>query len=726
MNVVEIHMNGLTEISMTITNNDYDKQIWIDDFENKGRIVSSKYNECLPEELYAALTGSMDNGCTLLIEELPSRRVRKVQCYAEIIHYLDNYNKVLIYAKDFNKGSCIAMRFMVYLNAFVIDIDNVRTHNLNIALGKINASPVKPNFIVNSGNGLHLYYIFKEKFDFMNYTSGMAFIRDVKRIKITGGKKKVYTITTADKIKDIYSTMLDWFTDPSYKTDKLHLAHGIRMFGGKTKNTKILSTVYRGYEEQYDLETLAEITGVELFTREEDEKYEQMFGSNAKIATAVDAADVGVEDAEPKTEIEAVEVVVSLLPVVYVPVKRVKSDWTSLTEQLCEIRNSQKPARREVPKWEQYNYLVSAIKEYVEVGIRNRSLFIMCCRGKLFKIPENVVKKDLKEVAEHMNVKTPTDMITAANIEKAFIGYYSDRRFTNGTITKITGIPFDRTQKEKRKYHGLIKCDETKVMLGIVVGPLGANASKILSQSEANLLCFEAVLESKGMKSEDLSDIFTQVLLWDTIFLLCGLEDLETVSLLTVLATAARKAGAMVVGIVPSSEKINYFSSKTASGLFSVLNNCVLVSEACFSMHGKHSHPQPEEHSISYFASAITAIYTKQMFIGIDFYDVKHVMCLGQKSRLGVGVAAVVNRSRIAANLAMQCIENQAGDLRLAKGVLVNVEGPSNLTIDEFDEVSETVRTKLDADCHVIIGLVINDQFDNKLKVTILSVSEDS
>jgi hypothetical protein len=39
------------EISKTITNDDSDKQIWIDDFHSKGRIVNSIYNECLPEEL---------------------------------------------------------------------------------------------------------------------------------------------------------------------------------------------------------------------------------------------------------------------------------------------------------------------------------------------------------------------------------------------------------------------------------------------------------------------------------------------------------------------------------------------------------------------------------------------------------------------------------------------------------------------------------------------------
>jgi len=456
------------ENSKLITKDDYDKQIWVDDFHRKGSILDSKYKQSQPEDLYTALTGSVNNGCMLLIEDLPKRKVRMVDSYNEVTKYTDEYGKVIIFAKDFNKDSSVRMRFMKYLNAFIIDIDEVRTYNIGIALRKIDDCPVKPNFIVNSGNGLHLYYIFAEKFDFLDYTSGMAYIRKVKRVHVKGDKKKQDIIATADKIKGVYSKMIGWFLDPSYIIDTLHLAHGIRMFGGKTKNAQIRSTVYKGYDEMYDLETFAEITGVELFTKEEDEEYDRMFGDKSKLPVMVDKD-------ESEVEAEVAEVVASPPPVVAAPTKRIRLDAEAMSERFIELGKLIKLPRRAAPKWTAYKYLVASIKTLVKIGKRNHSLLIMCCSGRLYQIPKNVVREDLLEMAKYMNERDPDDIITPANIETAFAGYFSNTRYKNETITKYIGIPFGRKQKELRQDGKQNKINDVILMLEIIEREYSAN-----------------------------------------------------------------------------------------------------------------------------------------------------------------------------------------------------------------------------------------------------------
>jgi|GEM_PF-5088314 len=452
-----------------ITNDDSNKQIWIDDFNRKESLLNSKYVQVSPEILYAAIMGSIDAQCTILVEELPSRRVRRAENYAEVVRYSKEYKKVLFYPKEFTTTTSVAMKFVKYLNAFIIDIDEVRSHNIAIALDKIYTCPVRPNYIVNSGNGLHLYYVLDEKFDFMNYTCGMAIIRQVKRVIETGKKVIKYKISTADKIKDVYSAMISWFDDPSYKVDKLHLAHGIRMFGGKTKNPTIMSVVYKCSDGMYDLETLAEITDVELFTAFENKEFDRLHNiveDGAVIVDGDESEDDGEEiDGGESDKKECAEEEATLNDTA-IPRKRVSFDWSVITEKIKTNKNL-KPTRRPVPKWAAYAYLVAAIKDNFKVGIRNDCLFIMCCSGRHYQIPENIVRQDLLKMVECMNEKDPDDIITPEGVEKAFAGYFSRYKYKNETITEITGIKFGKGQKELRYDSWLNRKAEHYKMLGI-------------------------------------------------------------------------------------------------------------------------------------------------------------------------------------------------------------------------------------------------------------------
>lgn len=488
-------MNEEMRTTRTITNEDFDKQIWLEDFHRKGERIGSHYEQSTAEALYIALTGGLDQPCFLNIEELPKRRVQKVNSFYDTLPFLDQYHKVLIYPKEFNKPSCVQMRFMEYINAFVIDLDDIRSYNIDVALRKIDHCPIKPNFIVNSGNGLHLYFILKEKFEFLDYTKAVSFARGVRRIKIEGKKVKRHVVATADKIKDVYAEMLKWYEAPNcYKTDKLHLAHGIRMFGGKTKNALVLSTVYKGYEEQYDLEAIAEMVGVELLTEHE----------RNRLCGEIEApSDFSEADAEPSVSEQEDHAAVA--PAVYELKPAVRVDYTLLGEKLKQFVEDHKHElmpKRLVPKWKQYNYLVSAIKEYNYLGIRNKCLFIMACQGKLYQIPEHVVRKDLEEMAVLMNEITPDDPITQANIEKAFDGYFSRYSYSNPKITEITGIPFGKTQKQIRMENREARDDEHKRMLALIDEYFAQNG--LLSLRKLNgMLKSNGIERSKTFLSTD-------------------------------------------------------------------------------------------------------------------------------------------------------------------------------------------------------------------------------
>ena len=60
-------------------------------------------------------------------------------------------------------------------------------------------------------------------------------------------------------------------------------------------------------------------------------------------------------------------------------------------------------------------------------------------------------------------------------------------------------------------------------------------------------------------------------------------------------------------------------------------------------------------------------------------------------------------------------------DLSGAKGVLVNVTGSPDMTMDEFHEIIDHIHKKVADDALVISGLVVDENIGDSLKVTIVA-----
>ncbi|WP_215906906.1 hypothetical protein, partial [Geomonas propionica] len=85
------------EMTTIITNDDFNKPIWIYDFHKKDKIISLKYKRDTPEALYTELTGSLNEPCFLNIEDLPKRKIQKVNSFHDIQPFIERHDKVLIY-----------------------------------------------------------------------------------------------------------------------------------------------------------------------------------------------------------------------------------------------------------------------------------------------------------------------------------------------------------------------------------------------------------------------------------------------------------------------------------------------------------------------------------------------------------------------------------------------------------------------------------------------------
>ena len=116
----------------------------------------------------------------------------------------------------------------------------------------------------------------------------------------------------------------------------------------------------------------------------------------------------------------------------------------------------------------------------------------------------------------------------------------------------------------------------------------------------------------------------------------------------------------------------------------------------------------------------ISDIITISGLVNVDFADVKTVMKGSGTAMLGVGVAQGKNRAEEAATAAISAplIEHS---IDRATGIVYNITGGSDLTLQEINTVSEVITSLADPTANIIFGAVVDDQYKGELQVTLIA-----
>ena len=123
--------------------------------------------------------------------------------------------------------------------------------------------------------------------------------------------------------------------------------------------------------------------------------------------------------------------------------------------------------------------------------------------------------------------------------------------------------------------------------------------------------------------------------------------------------------------------------------------------------------------------SGISDIINHTGLINVDFSDVKTVMAEMGSAIIGSGVFEGDNRAVKAAQLAINSPLLENIELKNAKGILVNISASSSFKMKEYIDVMNEVKNITANDATVIVGNVIDDELENKIKVTIVATGLD-
>jgi cell division protein FtsZ len=120
----------------------------------------------------------------------------------------------------------------------------------------------------------------------------------------------------------------------------------------------------------------------------------------------------------------------------------------------------------------------------------------------------------------------------------------------------------------------------------------------------------------------------------------------------------------------------------------------------------------------------ITSLITTPGLINLDFADVKSVMTGAGSALMGIGHGSGEDRAEEAARAAISSPLLESS-IEGARGVLLSVSGPTDLTLHEVNKAADHITRVAHPDANIIFGAVVDDALGEEVRVTVIAAGFD-
>jgi cell division protein FtsZ len=221
----------------------------------------------------------------------------------------------------------------------------------------------------------------------------------------------------------------------------------------------------------------------------------------------------------------------------------------------------------------------------------------------------------------------------------------------------------------------------------------------------------------------------------DMVFLTAGMGGGTGTGATPVIARAAKEVGALTVAVVTkpftfegtrrmvsAEEGIEQLKDKVDT-LIVIPNQRILdVVDKKLSLLEAF---KVADSVLSQGVQGISDLITMPGLINVDFADVRTIMQNAGSSLMGIGTGVGENRAQAAARSA---IASPLLEITMegARGVLFNVIGGPDLTMNEVDEAAKIIAQAADSDANIIFGATIDETMRDQMKITVIATGFDS
>jgi cell division protein FtsZ len=120
-------------------------------------------------------------------------------------------------------------------------------------------------------------------------------------------------------------------------------------------------------------------------------------------------------------------------------------------------------------------------------------------------------------------------------------------------------------------------------------------------------------------------------------------------------------------------------------------------------------------------AKGISDLILVPGLINLDFADVKTVMSEMGMAMMGMGIASGENRAVEAAQRAISSPLLEDISIHGARGILLNITGGPDLTLNEINEASTLIQKETYEEANIIFGAVIDKRMNGEIRVTVIA-----
>ena len=227
---------------------------------------------------------------------------------------------------------------------------------------------------------------------------------------------------------------------------------------------------------------------------------------------------------------------------------------------------------------------------------------------------------------------------------------------------------------------------------------------------------------------ESTTEIKKKVTGSDMVFITCGLGGGTGTGAAPVIASIAKKQGALTIGVVtlPFTIEGRKRIENAMEGLErmdSIVDTLIVIpNDKLLELAPElplHTAFKIADEILTNAVKGTTELVTSAGLVNLDFADVKTVMSDGGVSLIGMGESDTAQRS-------VEAVEKAIGnplldvDISDASGALVNIIGGPDMHLDECKTIIEAIGERLSPDAKLIWGAQISADMEKSLRVLLI------
>ncbi len=356
----------------------------------------------------------------------------------------------------------------------------------------------------------------------------------------------------------------------------------------------------------------------------------------------------------------------------------------------------------------------------------------------------------MKEIAHHRLLES---------LKKSEVIFMMENTYTKNTVPKYPSDISQEVREIDKELAELIKKQAAKIKVIGVGGGGGNSLSRmreigikggeliaintdaqdlLYANADQKILIGKELTHGLGAGSnprvgqeaakESESEIKKKISGADMIFITCGLGGGTGTGAAPVVASLAKKQGALTIGIItlPFTIEGKKRIENAMDGLDkmeSIVDTLIVIpNDKLLELAPDlplHTAFKIADEILTNAVKGITELVTTSGLVNLDFADIRAVMVGGGVSLIGMGEADTENRAIEAVEKAIQ---NPLLDVDIADatGSLVNIVGGPNMSLEECKSIIEAVGEKLNPEAKLIWGAQIAEDMDKSIRVLLI------